>query len=207
MDDGSRGDAESELRAAFERGDLHTTATLALSRYGPEVLRFLAERLRDEHAANEVFSQFVEDFWKGLPKFAWRASLRSWAYTLARHAADRYARGPWRRQRRMLPLPEGDGVLEVAERLRSETLVHLRSIVKQRVRTLREALAPDDQLLLTLRVDKQMPWVEIALVLEETRSDADRTAHASASARVRQRFAAIKARLRRLAVREGLLDD
>lgn len=200
-------DIEPGLRAAFERGDFQATATLALNGYGPEILRFLVERLRDEHTASEVFSQFVEDFWKGLPGFAWRSSLRAWAYTLARHAANRYARGPRRRQQRMLPLSEAHGVFEVAERSRSETLLHLRSATKQRVRTLREALSSDDQLLLTLRIDKQMPWADIALVLQETESEGDAAELVVAAARVRQRFAAIKARLRRLAVREGLIDD
>jgi len=201
------GDTEARLRAAFERGDLQATATLTLESYGPEIMRFLVERLRDEPTASDVFSQFVEDFWKGLPKFAWRASLRSWAYTLARHAANRHARGPGRRQQRMLPMSEARGVLEVAERLRSETMLHLRSVTKQRVRTLREALPSDDQLLLTLRIDKQMSWSEIAHVLQESSPEGATAAQAAASARVRQRFAAVKARLRRLAVRNGLLDD
>lgn len=205
MDDASR-EIEARLRCAFDRGDFGATATLSLDSYGPEIMRFLIERMRDEHVASEVFSQFVEDFWKGLPGFAWRSSLRAWAYTLARNAANRYARGPRRRQRRMLPLSEARGVFEVADRLRSETLLHLRSAMKERVRDLREALSGDDQLLLTLRIDKQMSWTDIAQVLQEAGPRANSDALAVASARVRQRFASVKARLRRLAIRHGLLD-
>lgn len=201
MDDSSLG-----VRDAFERGDYEAAATLTLHGYGPELMRFLVERLRDENEAREVFSQFVEDFWRGLPRFEWRCSMRAWAYTLARHAANRHARAPRRRPECNLPLTLAEGVPEVIERSRTATHLHLRSEVKERVRKLREALPCDDQLLVTLRIDKGMTWPEIAFVLEETEPGADPGALALAAARVRQRFQTVKARLRRLARREGLLD-
>jgi RNA polymerase sigma-70 factor (ECF subfamily) len=205
MDDQAR-QSESKLRETWERGDYQVAATLALEAYAPEIMGFLVERLRGEDDASEVFSQFALDFWRGLPRFEWRSSLRVWAYALARNAANRHVRGPRRRHEQSLTSTNSAGV-EVAERLRSETLLHLRSSAKARVRRLREALSCDDQLLLTLRVDKQMTWPEIALVLEESSEGSDRASVTAAAARVRQRFQKVKARLRTLARADGILGE
>jgi RNA polymerase sigma-70 factor (ECF subfamily) len=199
--------AERKLREKWERGDYQAVATLALEAYASEIMGFLVERLRGEDDASEVFSQFALDFWRGLPGFEWRSSLRAWAYALARNAANRHVRAPRRRHEQSLTLAHAHGVLDVAERLRSETLLYLRSSAKARVRTLREALSCDDQLLVTLRVDKQMTWPEIALVLEEFGDGAERASVTAAAARVRQRFQTVKARLRTLARQHGIVGE
>ena len=49
-----------------------------------------------------MFSEFAEDFWRGLEGFRWRTSLRSWGYTLARNAANRYQRSRRRREARLV---------------------------------------------------------------------------------------------------------
>ena len=84
MDDQVR-QSERKLRETWERGDYQVAATLALEAYAPEIMGFLMERLRGEDDASEVFSQFALDFWRGLPRFEWRSSLRAWAYALARN--------------------------------------------------------------------------------------------------------------------------
>jgi len=205
MDDQAR-QSERKLRETWERGDFQAAATLALEAYAPEIMGFLVERLRGEDDASEVFSQFALDFWRGLPRFEWRSSLRAWAYALARNAANRHARSPRRRHEQSLTSTNSAGA-ELAERLRSETLLHLRSSAKARVRRLRESLSCDDQLLVTLRVDKQMTWPEIALVLEESSEGSDRASVTAAAARVRQRFQKVKARLRTLARQDGIVGE
>ena len=70
---------DAELRQIFEQGDLSQTATLFLARYGGEITGFLTNRLRSSTKGGGVFSEFAEDFWKGLPSFTWRSSLRAWA--------------------------------------------------------------------------------------------------------------------------------
>ena len=59
-------DDEQELRRAWEAGDLRAVATLALERYGPEILGVLSVQLRSTADAADAFSLFAEDLWKGL---------------------------------------------------------------------------------------------------------------------------------------------
>ena len=86
-------DDEQDPRRAWDDGDLRAVATLALERYGPEILGVLAVQLRSTSDAADVFSLFAEDLWRGLPGFQWRCSLRAWAHRVARNAAVRWASG------------------------------------------------------------------------------------------------------------------
>src|SRR5262245_51485817 len=54
---------ETDLRAAWDTGDMQRVATLAIGRYGPEILGVLTARLRSSSQAAEVFSVFAEDLW------------------------------------------------------------------------------------------------------------------------------------------------
>ncbi|HJL14738.1 MAG TPA: sigma-70 family RNA polymerase sigma factor [Sandaracinaceae bacterium LLY-WYZ-13_1] len=193
---------EARIREAFERGDLRAAATRGLETYGPEVLSFLMATTRDESVAGEVFSQASEDMWAGLAGFGWRSSFRSWFYAIARHAASRHRRAPANQSRRHAPLSE---ISEVAVRVRTETIPYLRTEVKDRFAQLREALEPDDRALLVLRVNQELSWKEIAVVLEAV-DGLDEAALARASARLRQRFQKVKQRIRELAVERGILE-
>ncbi len=97
--------SELEVRESLARGDLDAAAVAALELWGNPVLRYLGSLLRDEETAREVFSQFAEDLWRGLPEFRGECSLRAWCYRLAWHAAARHLRDPWRR--RGQPLTSG----------------------------------------------------------------------------------------------------
>src|SRR5258705_7249526 len=91
-------------------GRLKDVASLAIESYGSEVLGFLQTMLRDHEDSNDAFAQACEDLWKGLPRFEGRASVKTWFYTLARHAASRLRRSS--RRRRLAPLSE---ISELAE--------------------------------------------------------------------------------------------
>jgi DNA-directed RNA polymerase specialized sigma24 family protein len=86
---------EAELEALLRKGSLSPAATRAIEAYGPELFGFLLSLLGDEGDAKEVFSEVTEDLWRGLPKFGFRCSLRTWLYVLARHAAASFRRAPW----------------------------------------------------------------------------------------------------------------
>jgi RNA polymerase sigma-70 factor (ECF subfamily) len=64
---------------------------------------------------------------------------------------------------------------------------------------LRESLAPEEQTLLILRVDKAMPWEDVA---EVTRANGE----AATPAALRERFERLKEKLRRLAREQGLIE-
>jgi len=195
-------DAEADIRAHHDAGELEAAATLALETYGPEVLRYVGSMVRDPVEAGEIFSELSEDLWKGLPSFAWRSSMRTWLYTLARHATSRHFRGAARKPERNVPLSK---VSDVAARVRTATLPYLRTDVKDSFRALRDALEPDDRTLLVLRVDRRMPWQDIAVVFEG--ADADDATLKRTSARLRKRFQKLKEELRVAAKRAGLLDS
>jgi len=193
----ARAELERGLREEHEAGRIASAATLAIREYGPEVLGFLVAVLRSNEDAAEVFAQFCEDLWAGLPRFRWDSSLRTWAYTLARHAAYAFRRDPHRRRR--VGLSEHPEVAELEMQARTATATWLRSDVKNRVSRLRASLEPDDQALLILRVDRQMSWNDVALVMG---GEDDLSRRATA---LRKRFERVKDRLRALAITSGAL--
>jgi RNA polymerase sigma-70 factor (ECF subfamily) len=197
-DDGGR--VEVEIEDLIRRGQFDPAATRLLEIYGPELVGFLVHAMRNEADAAEVFSQTVEDLWKGLPKFAFRCSLRTWLYVLGRHALARYRRSPWQRR-------GGESRIQsLADLVRTRTQPWLRTDVKDRFHSLREALDEDDRTLLVLRVDRELPWEDIARVmLGDDASDDDTVAREAA--RLRKRFQLLKGDLRRRAREAGLLDD
>jgi RNA polymerase sigma-70 factor, ECF subfamily len=167
------------------------------------ILGVLGAQLRSTSDAADVFSLFAEDLWRGLPGFQWRCSLRAWAHRIARNAAVRWATAGDRNLKRNVPLKQG-GVFELAERVRSSTLAHLRTNVKSEVRRLREELPELEQTLIILRVDKALEWHEIAAAL----ADADLTADElkREAARLRKRFQLATEKLRELARQRGILN-
>lgn len=193
---------ESGIRRLVDEGDLEAAASLFMETYGGEILGFLHLWLRNQIEAQEVFSEFTEDFWRGLPSFLWKTSIRSWGYTLARNAACRSRRAS---RRRSVPLTHPSRMLEPANRAHTRTPQYLRTEVKHRMRELRAQLPIDDQSLLVLRIDKGLSWKELAVIYSgkgEMLSEADTKRWA---ARLRQRFVTIKEQLRELAEAEGLI--
>jgi RNA polymerase sigma-70 factor, ECF subfamily len=195
---------EAEIREHWARGDLDRAATAAIRGYGDEVFSFLIARLRAEDRAWDVFGQTCEDLWRSAPTFEWRCSMRTWMYRLARSAAVRFERSPANRRDRRVALSR---VSEVAEEVRSRTLMHLRTEVKDEFQKLRDLLDPEEQTLLVLRIDRRLEWTEIAEIMADPGEEHDPRESARSSARLRQRFQKLKHRLRELAQERGLLSE
>jgi RNA polymerase sigma-70 factor (ECF subfamily) len=196
MDTESRTRLEEEIRAQCDAGQHGVAATAAIKGYGPEILGYLVATARTETDAADAFSMFCEDVWRGLPRFRFASSLRTWAYTLARHALYRLVRDPERRRAKVSP-SEAPELAQLAENVRTSTLMHLRTEIKDKVAALREQLDEEDRTILILRVDRKLAWQDIARVLaDEDITDADATKR---SAALRKRFERIKERLRKLA--------
>lgn len=187
------GPDESDIRGAWDEGAFDRAATVALERYGRELLGFMHAMARPPLDADELFSETCERLWKKLPEFRWESSIRTWAYVIARNllrSGIRTARGPRGRVNAILSSEISDVVAQV----RSSTPAHIRTRAKDRLREIREALDPDDQTLLILRVDRNMSWKEIAQVVAEEGDDRSTTQRAAA---LRKRFERLKERLRR----------
>jgi RNA polymerase sigma-70 factor, ECF subfamily len=198
---------EHAAKTAWDRGDFTGVVTVLMESYGDEVHAFVVASARgDLGIADEVFSQFTEDLWRGLPKFEWRSSLRAWCYKIARNALHRYRRAPHNRRDRRAGLSDAQVLERLADSVRSRTRPYLRSEVKSEFEKLREKLSEEDQSLLILRINRKLAWREVAHALmaeTETANDAEIERLATA---LRQRLVEVKARLKRLAQEAGLLD-
>lgn len=195
---------ESDLRRAWDKGDYTTVVTQLLQGHSRAILGFLIARLKSESDASDVYSMFFEDLWKGIKGFQWRCTLRAWAYRIARNAMTRWQTAGYRSPERNVSI-EHSAVLEVADHVRSSTLNYLRSEVKTEMRRLREELSPDEQMLLILRVDKDLGWSEIAAALADRDLAPDELKREAA--RLRKRFQLLIDKLRDLARSRGILDD
>jgi RNA polymerase sigma-70 factor (ECF subfamily) len=187
---------EAEIARLLEASDLTSAAAAIMRGYGPAILGYLAALARDEDRADDVFSQFCEDLWRGLPAFRRDASVRTWVYKLAWHAWLRNERDAYRRHARPLVTEE---MSRLAAAVRSTTALHLRTEAKDAVARLREQLAPDEQSLLVLRIDRGLSWSEVASVMSTPEEHLDPQT-------VAKRFQRVKERLRKLAEDAGLLE-
>ncbi|MFO0747380.1 MAG: sigma-70 family RNA polymerase sigma factor [Myxococcota bacterium] len=192
-------DLDSRVKGALERGDTRAGATDLVRTLGPSLMGFLRATLLDPVAADDVWGMACEDLWAGLPGFAGRSSLETWAYKVTRSACARYLKGAQRRRARALSL--SDRLPERAPR--TPTPNWQSTPVRDAVRRLRERLTPDDRTLLVLRIDRQMSWRAIAEI--EGVSPDDPAGLARREGLLRKRFERVKARLQRMAKADGLL--
>ena len=201
MSGGSRRDImaamaiEERVRELLAAGDARGAATETLRHFGPKVLRYQGALLRSETHAADAFSLFAGQVWKGLPQFEWRSSLQTWLFRIAWHAALNLKRDGWNRLGRAFQTGEATAL---AEDIRTKSVVR----VERQRRTLdklREALSDEEQSLLTLRVDQEFSWEEIAEVFSKEGEKIEPAA-------LRKRFERLKERLTLLAREQGLVD-
>lgn len=198
-------EVEANVRATWSKADFQQAAALVFESYGRELHGFVLSQFTGERARGEdAFSNFCEDFWRALPAFEWRCTMRAWCYKLARNAAARAHKSPHERRNRRVTIADEPELAKLLVEARTNTAPYLQTEVKDAVRKLRAALSQDDRDLLTLRIDRALPWREIADVRMEnpTSSEAD---IARFEVALRNRFTEVKKRLRRLAVDAGMI--
>ncbi len=188
-------DAEARIRALLESGDHAGAATAAIQEYGPQVLRYLRSLLRDEDDANDAFSVFAENVWRGLAGWRGEGSVRAWAFKLGWNAAMNLRNEAWRRRGRRFFTGEASALAEEI-RTRSHLKVERQRQVLDR---LRESLDVEDLSLLTLRVDQKLAWAEIAEILSDGGERVEPTT-------LMKRYERLKARLAKMARAQGLID-
>lgn len=187
---------EDRAGSLLAQGDQKGAAEAVVRDYGPQILGYLVSVLRNEADAADVFSQFTEDLWKGLPGFRGECPIRVWAYRLAWHAAARHLRDPYRARGRRLETTE---LSRIAEEIRSSVLLGRREARQRGIDRLRARLEPEEQTLLVLRLDRDLAWKEVAAVLAEDGAPLDEAA-------LRKRFERLKTKLADMAREEGLLE-
>lgn len=195
-------DAEQGIHLRCVRGDFRGAVEAALRRYGPELLGFLCSVHRCADDAHEVFSRVSEKLLESLPNFAWRSSLRTYLYILARSQSARFRRDEARRHARTVPLSECSAAWQAPVSGREPTLSCLKSQGPHSLAELRKILSLEDRMLLVLRVDRGLPWAVLAEVF--LGDMACKEALERECARLRQRFQIIRARLLKEGRRRGV---
>lgn len=184
----TRARLEADIRARYVAGDLEGAMHAALDGYGGELYGFLVGLARDAAMADDAFGVTCERLWRGLPGFRWESSFRVWAYTIARHVFLRLAIAPSRRE---TPVSSLSSLQPAIDRIRTRTPLHMRTEVKARLARIREALAPEERMLLGLRIDRDLPWDDVAAIMGEE------------AATLRKRFERLKVRLKELLAHES----
>ena len=203
MDPAERLQLESPIKQRIAAGDRNGATTSVLHLYGGELYGFLCGLARDPTIADEAYSELCEVVWMQLGEFRWEASLRSWLYAMARRLVLRHRVDGYRREARARPLDLAPEIAELAAKLRTTTLEILRSEVKTAFRALRQELSEEDQELLSLRVDRDLSWRDIARIVDP--DDVDGLDQRAAA--LRKRFERVRGRLRELAGERGLLPE
>lgn len=196
----SREQVEARLHALCLRGEYGPAVELGMRSYGPEIRRLMASVLHHPELAKDAFSLFSENLVKGLPGFRWESSFRTWAYRLARNACYHQLHAPTFREQ-----PVSEPAANEPQRPRTDTQPWRRTAIKERFRALREQLEPHERMLLMLRVDQHLPWTEIARVMTESDEPVTRAALHRRATALRQQFQRVKARLRALAIEQGVI--
>jgi RNA polymerase sigma-70 factor (ECF subfamily) len=181
---------ERRIAEHLDAGDLRAAAEESVRGYGNEVAGYLLALLREESAADEVFSRVCEKLWRGLPAFRRQSSLRTWLYRLAWNAARDFQKEQERTPTRALRTTEISGI---AAEIASSRPPFERSSFVDAFAKLRESLDPQEQTLLTLRLHAGLSWKEIGEVVGRK------------PVALRKRYERLKARLRSQAQEAGLL--
>jgi RNA polymerase sigma-70 factor (ECF subfamily) len=185
---------DERLKALVQAGRVNDAVTEAIATYGPEIYSLLSSIHRGHDGADDAFALFCENVWKGLAAFQGRSSFRTWAYTVAWHASSRVRERQM--SRREVQISDSH-VAALAAQIKTDTSSRLRAEKRNRLRELRETLPADDQLLLVLRVERELEWRDLARVMNPD-TELDDEAAQRESARLRKRFQAVKERLRAL---------
>lgn len=194
---------EGPALSMLAAGDTQGASAWVIRAYGAEVCGYVLSLVRDADDAAEAFAVAAELLFRNIATFRGQASLRTWFYRIARNAAyaDRRRRAQRKRED---PISQLDEVLQTA--LRTATLQHQKSEVKDAVAALRASLSREDRELLVLRVDRDLSWSEIALVLLGDGQPHGEAELKREAARARKQFERAKEQLRVLAQQAGLLD-
>jgi RNA polymerase sigma-70 factor (ECF subfamily) len=187
---------DAQVQARLAAGDPGGAATELIEAYGPAILRYLRSMLGVVDDAADGFSQWAENVWRGLPGFRFDASMKTWCYRLAWNTSQNLRNEAWRRHGERLATGHASAL---AQSIRTGSVV-VQERQRQALAELRAALSEEDRSLLTLRLDQELTWEEMAGVLSSEEAPV-------AAAALAKRFERIKARLGALARERGLLAD
>jgi len=187
---------DGEVGACLRNGDIEGAASRVLDSCGPAVRGYLRVALGDDRQVRDAFSAFSETVWQRLRRYRFEPRLAVWVHRLAYAAAkerrevSRLRRPAATRKGRPGSHERGRGLT----RTRAATLEPLGAA--EDAELMRRELSLEEQTLLTLRIDRQFDWDEIAWVLGR-----------GAGAAMERRYERLVARLHSVAIARGLIEQ
>ena len=188
-------DVDSQVRGLAGQGAYDRATELAIRTYGSELIGWLCAMLASDADAYDAFSWLSEQLWKSLPRYEGRCSLRAWCYMLARQAVARQKSAPESREQPVSRLSSVDVAVDHVWSTTRREQVRIDDVYTE----IRKTLEPDDEILLILRVDRDLAWRDIAMVLLGAEATEDELTRKAAA--LRKQFERIKVYLRELAAR------
>ncbi|MEJ7600081.1 MAG: hypothetical protein WKG01_19390 [Kofleriaceae bacterium] len=185
---------DTELRALVAEGAIDRATDRALRAYGPEIVGWLCAISTTEADAYDAYSWMSEELWKSLRRYRGDCSMRAWCYMLARQGAARVRARPQLRHEE--PVSSLSSIAPTAAHVWSTTRreQHRNEAIYSEIR---QSLDADDQTLLVLRVDRDLSWRDIAIVMLGDTTSAEELARRAAT--LRKQFERVKLHLRGLA--------
>jgi len=129
--------------------------------YGDEMFRFCVHTLANPADGEELAQEVLTAACRSLPRFRGRSTLRTWLYRVARNKLTDFYQRQGRGPRKTLPY-------ETVELADSDPDAEAEMVLVQRRQRLARALSslgPEDRQVLSLRVDQELPYAEIARIL------------------------------------------
>lgn len=192
-DPDARDPRDEELKALVAAGEFERATEGAIRLYGPELVGWLCSVLPSEADAQDAFSRASIELWKSLRRFDGRCSIRTWCYMLARHAAVKVRSRASQNEVLVSQMPSIVGVVSHVWSTTRRGQAEAVDVFTQ----IRNELDEEDQILLVLRVDKDLAWRDIAQVLLGEDAPTDELQRKAAA--LRKQFERVKERLKVLA--------
>lgn len=189
-------EAEAELRTLIDAGNVDRATERAIRVYGSEVSGWLSSIFPNEADAQDAFSRMSEELWRSFKRFDGRCSIRTWCYMLARHAASHVR--SWPRNGSEVLFAHIPSVLGAVTHVWNTTRRgehHALNVYAE----IRRQLGDEDQTLLVLRVDRNLTWRDIAIVVLGEGAHSDEVMKKASA--LRKQFERVKQRLRELAAK------
>lgn len=187
-------DAEQPLRELLALRDWDGATAAVLRLYGPEIIGWLTDALRNQADAQDAFSRTAEQLWRSCARFDGRCSLRTWLYMLARHAVHFIRnQAKFRNEQLVSNVPSAiHAATHVWNTTRRDAAYNANVYAE-----IRAALDEDERLLLVLRVDRGLTWRDIAHVMLGELAHTDEIEQKAGA--LRKQFERVKTHLRELA--------
>jgi RNA polymerase sigma-70 factor (ECF subfamily) len=186
---------DDEVGVCLRDGDIEGAAARVIQGCGACIRGYLRVALGEDRQVRDAFSAFSEAVWQRIRRYRAEKRLVVWAHRLAYVAAKE------RRETSRLRKPSSTRKAKPGSRdlsrTRAATLEPLGAA--EDAELMRRELSLEEQTLLTLRIDRQFEWAEIAWVLSQG-SGSD------VGAQMARRFERLVARLHATAVARGLIE-